>query len=117
MVTGSNVHGYLLSCILIMVINMIVISSNYIQSYTAPGTYAVTIPSNYSVIVSLWGAGGSGSGSTVNSIIFFAGGSGAHVSCSVNVTSGSIIYLIVGQGGSPLAYGAATGNAIGGGGL
>lgn len=109
-------HGCLFSCFLLMIINMNVIYSNYFQSYTAPGTYAVIIPSNYAVIVSLWGAGGSGSGSTAKTIRFFAGGSGAHVSCNVNVTGGSTIYLIVGQGGTTSAYDALTGSVIGGGG-
>lgn len=116
MIAGPYVHGCLFSCFVLIIINMTVISSDYFQSYTKPGTYAVMIPSNYAVIVSLWGAGGSGSGSKAKTKRFFAGGSGAHVSCNVNVTGGSTIYLIVGQGGTTSAYGALTGSAIGGGG-
>lgn len=116
MIAGPYVHGCLFSCFVLMIINMTVISSDYFQSYTTPGTYAVVIPSNYATIVSLWGAGGSGSGSTAKTNRFFAGGSGAHVSCYVNVTGGSTIYLIVGQGGTTSAYGASTGSVIGGGG-
>jgi len=96
---------------------MTTIATTYVQTYSTPGTYAVTIPMNYGVVASLWGAGGSGTGfSPSPAHNWYAGGSGAHVSCHVNAVQGSTIYLVVGQGGQPGAYSGTTSSAIGGGG-
>jgi len=98
-----------------MVIVMTAIATTYVQTYSTPGIYAVTIPMNYGVIASLWGAGGSGTGMIYPSS-WYAGGSGAYVSCYVNAIPGSTIYLVVGQGGQFGGYAGTTSSAIGGGG-
>jgi len=100
---------------IIMVIVMTAIATTYVQTYSTPGIYAVTIPMNYGVIASLWGAGGSGTGMIYPSS-WYAGGSGAYVSCYVNAIPGSTIYLVVGQGGQFGGYAGTTSSAIGGGG-
>ena len=66
----------------------------------------------------LWGAGGaSTSGAAGKGETSYAGGSGAFVSCSMAVTGGTTIYLLVGQGGQvPPSYGASSATSLGGGG-
>jgi len=96
-----------------------VIASIYQQTYSTPGTYAVTIPANYAVRASLWGAGGSGAYNNFvqyGTPMPYAGGSGGYVSCAVNALPGSTIYLLVGQGGISSGFPSVTTNAIGGGG-
>jgi hypothetical protein len=95
-----------------------VISATYVQQYTTPGTYTVMIPTNSSgATISMWGAGGAGSGTTRASTgTVYSGGSGAFVSCTINAPPGSTIYLLVGGGGSVINYGQSTSSAIGGGG-
>ena len=67
--------------------------------------------------VSLWGAGGSGSGSQwLTGNTAYAGGSGSYVYCRLAITGPTTITVIVGQGGQAPAYGTAGTNAIGGGG-
>ena len=89
------------------------------MSYTAIGSYSLTIPTGVSSInVKLWGAGGAGtSAKNLSSLsIVYAGGSGAFVSCDMVVTGGTTIYLLVGQGGQVSSYGANSAAATGGGG-
>ena len=109
--------------VLFKVLNFIVIiqkviSETYNQQYTTPGTYAVLIPTNTSgVTMSMWGAGGAGTGTTGGAgARIDAGGSGAFVSCTINALPGSTIYLLVGGGGAVSNYGQGTSSAIGGGG-
>jgi len=88
--------------------------------YSKPGTYTVVIPANSAVTLSMWGAGGAGTG-TKNQIsssnaVMYPGGSGAFVSCTINAPAGSTIYLLVGGGGSVAAFGQNTTTALGGGG-
>ncbi len=98
-----------------------VISATPVQQYTTPGIHEVMIPANTGVtIVSMWGAGGTGTGikSIPSSDAFlYPGGSGAFVSCTINAPPGSTIYLLVGGGGAVGDYGrSSTSGAIGGGG-
>ena len=93
-----------------------VINATYAQQYTTPGTYAVMIPTNSRVTMSMWGAGGSGTGFGLSSAGLYPGGSGAFVSCTINALPGSTIYLLVGGGGEVANYGQGTISAIGGGG-
>lgn len=104
----------------------------YTHQYITPGTYTVMIPANVSrVTMSMWGAGGTGSGmkwwdvgkgtSYVQDLasshaIMYPGGSGAFVSCTINARPGSTIYLLIGGGGAVGNYGKDTSSAIGGGG-
>jgi len=104
--------------IAISIVNFI--GSAYQQTYSTPGTYAVTIPANYVVAASLWGAGGSGGYTDYvgyGAQMPYAGGSGGYVSCVVNALPGSTIYLLVGNGGrGTTGFPSVTTNAIGGGG-
>ena len=97
-----------------------VISTTYVQQYTTPGTYAVMIPTSSSqVTMSMWGAGGAGTGinqGIAANAALYPGGSGAFVSCTINALPGSTIYLLVGSGGAVGNYGHCTSRAIGGGG-
>lgn len=97
-----------------------VISATYVQKFTTPDTYAVMIPANSSVVtMSIWGAGGAGTGISfglASNAGMYPGGSGAFVSCSINVLPGSTIYLLVGGGGAVGNYSRSTNSAIGGGG-
>jgi len=93
------------------------------STYNTPGTYSLSIPptgvKSY-VTVSMWGAGGAGTGigNWANpSAMLYPGGSGAYVSCSIDATNGIDLYLIVGQGGQVGNYGKSTATAIGGGGM
>ena len=65
-----------------------VMSLSYIQQYTTPGTYTVMIPANStSIIMSMWGAGGAGTGIQnvpSSDARMYPGGSGAFVSCTIN---------------------------------
>jgi len=104
-----------------MLINIqLALSAVVVQPYTTPGTYSVVIPPYTTVSVSMWGAGGAGTGIqhlSASNAIMYPGGSGAFVSCNINVpVAGGTIYLIVGGGGAVGNYAQATGNAIGGGG-
>lgn len=87
-----------------------------------PGIYSVVIPPGVvSMSMKLWGAGGAG-GSASPTIKpnskAFSGGSGGFVSCTMNITPGRTVSLVVGQGGLvPPSYGANSGSAIGGGGF
>jgi MSHA biogenesis protein MshQ len=111
--------------VLFKVLNFIIIiqkvmSATYNQQYTTPGTYAVMIPTNTTgVTMSMWGAGGAGTGITdfaPSTVIMYPGGSGAFISCTINALPGSTIYLLVGGGGAVANYGQGTISAIGGGG-
>ena len=98
-----------------------VISATDVKQYTTPGNYEVKIPANTGVtIVSMWGAGGAGTGirsTPSNDVRMYPGGSGAFVSCTINALPGSIMYLLVGGGGAVGNYGQkSTSSAIGGGG-
>jgi len=70
--------------------------------------------------VSMWGAGGAGTGLTKSYTTnpkLYPGGSGAFVSCTINAPPGSTIYLLVGGGGAVGDYGrSSTSGALGGGG-
>jgi len=112
-------------CVLFKLLNVIiiiqqVISATYVQQYTTPGIYTVLIPTNSSQVnVSMWGAGGAGTGinhGIETNAALYPGGSGAFVSCTINALPGSTIYLLVGGGGSVADYGRGTTRAIGGGG-
>jgi hypothetical protein len=78
------------------------------------------IPANStSVTMSMWGAGGAGTGIQnipLSNAIMYPGGSGAFVSCTINALPGSTIYLLVVGGGAVGNYGQRTSSAIGGGG-
>ena len=123
----------LLKLLNVIIIIQKVISNTYTQQYTTPGSYAVMIPSNSSrVSMSMWGAGGAGTGTmsfwgasgagtgitfgSASNAIMYPGGSGAFISCSIIVPPGSTIYLLVGGGGAVANYGQGTSSAIGGGG-
>ena len=101
-----------------------VISATSVQKYTTPGNYEVKIPVDSGVtIVSMWGAGGAGTGirktpaGSGADARMYPGGSGAFVSCTINALPGSTIYLLVGGGGGAVNnYGQNTSSAIGGGG-
>ena len=112
-------------CVLFKLLNVIVIiqqvmSLSYIQQYTTPGTYTVMIPANStSIIMSMWGAGGAGTGIQnvpSSDARMYPGGSGAFVSCTIDALPGSAIYLLVGGGGAVANYGQGTSGTIGGGG-
>ena len=113
-------------CVLFKLLNVLVIiqqvmSLSYIQQYTTPGTYTVMIPTNSSqVTMSMWGAGGAGTGinhGIAANAALYPGGSGAFVSCTINALPGSTIYLLVGGGGAVGNYGQRrTSSSIGGGG-
>ena len=102
-----------------IVIQQVIIATT-VKYYTTPGNYTVTIPANTGVtIVSMWGAGGAGTGIkdfAPSTVIMYPGGSGAFVSCTINALPGSTIYLLVGGGGEVANYGQNTSSAIGGGG-
>ena len=109
----------LLKLLNVIIIIQQVINATYFKHYTAPGNYAVMIPTNSSgVTMSMWGAGGAGTGTNnLASNIMYPGGSGAFVSCTINAPPGSTIYLLVGGGGAVADYGQrSTSSAIGGGG-
>jgi len=94
-----------------------VISAASVQQFTIPGNFTVMIPTDSSgVTMSMWGAGGAGTGFSLSSAALYPGGSGAFVSCTINTPPGSTIYLLVGGGGAVANYGQGTSSAIGGGG-
>ena len=111
---------FLLLSLIIATSILCVAADSYQQTFSTPGTYSITIPANYAVKVSMWGAGGSGGYTNYQQYgtqVPYAGGSGAYVSCVVNALSGSTIYLLVGQGGRATSnFPSVTTNAIGGGG-
>ena len=75
------------------------------------------IPTNSRVTMSMWGAGGSGTGFGLSSAALYPGGSGAFVSCTINAPPGNNIYLLVGGGGAVGNYARSSASgAIGGGG-
>jgi len=91
------------------------------NTYTIPGNYSLSIPPtgvNSTTIVTLWGAGGAGTGigSWSNPSALYPGGSGAYVSCEVDAPNGAILYLVVGEGGRVARYGVWASTAKGGGG-
>jgi len=104
----------------VIIIIQQVISATYVQQYTTPGTYAVMIPANSTAVtMSMWGAGGAGTGISHGieaNAALYSGGSGAFVSCTINALPGSTIYLLVGGGGAVANYGQGTSGSIGGGG-
>ena len=109
----------LLKSLNVFIVIQQVISAISVKHYTTPGNYTVTIPADSSgVTVSMWGAGGAGTGTNnLASNIMYPGGSGAFVSCTINALPGSTIYLLVGGGGVVGNYGQrSTFGAIGGGG-
>ena len=101
-----------------IVIQQVIIATTV--KYTTPGNHEVTIPVDSGVtIVSMWGAGGAGTGINHGGATMarmYPGGSGAFVSCTINALPGSTIYLLVGGGGAVANYGQGTSSAIGGGG-
>jgi hypothetical protein len=101
-----------------IVIQQVIIATTV--KYTTPGNYEVKIPADTGVtIVSMWGAGGAGTGINFGGATdarMYPGGSGAFVSCTINALPGSTIYLLVGGGGAVANYGQGTSSAIGGGG-
>ena len=103
----------------VIVIIKQVISATYVPPFTTPGNYTVMIPANTGVIMSMWGAGGAGTGISsgpASSASMYPGGSGAFVSCTIDAPPGSTIYLLVGGGGAVGNYNQKTSSAIGGGG-
>jgi hypothetical protein len=110
----------LLKLLNVIVIIQQVISEASVQKFTTPGNHEVKIPVDTGVtIVSMWGAGGAGTGLTKSYTTnpkLYPGGSGAFVSCTINAPPGSTIYLLVGGGGAVGDYGRSTSSAIGGGG-
>ena len=110
----------LLKLLNVIVIIQQVISETSVQKFTTPGNYEVKIPVDSGLsIVSMWGAGGAGTGlspGSASSAALYPGGSGAFVSCTIDAPPGSTIYLIVGGGGAVNNYGKKTSSAIGGGG-
>ena len=102
-----------------IVIQQVIIATT-VKYYTTPGNYTVTIPANTGVtIVSMWGAGGAGTGINFGLAAdarMYPGGSGAFVSCTINALPGSTIFLLVGGGGAVAYFGQKTSSAIGGGG-
>ena len=101
-----------------IVIQQVIIATTV--KYTTPGNHEVTIPVDSGVtIVSMWGAGGAGTGINHGieaNVGLYPGGSGAFVSCTINALPGSTIYLLVGGGGAVANYGQRTSGSIGGGG-
>jgi hypothetical protein len=115
----------LLKLLNVIVVIQQVISETSVQKFFTPGNYTVTIPTDSSgvTIVSMWGAGGAGTGirrtpaGSGADARMYPGGSGAFVSCAINALPGSTIYLVVGGGGAAGNYGQkSTSSAIGGGG-
>jgi MSHA biogenesis protein MshQ len=101
----------------IVIIQQVISCATYVQKFTIPGNYTVMIPTNISgVTMSMWCAGGSGTGFSLSSALYYPGGSGAFVSCTINAPPGSSIYLLVGGGGAVGNYNKNTSSAIGGGG-
>ena len=92
----------LLKLLNVFIVIQQVISAISVKHYTTPGNYTVIITANTGVtIVSMWGAGGAGTGTTGGAgARIDAGGSGAFVSCTINALPGSTIYLLVGGGGA-----------------
>jgi len=80
---------------------------------------SVTVPATTTYMVAqLWGAGGATPGNgNITNVIFGSGGGGGFTSASLNVTSGTVLTVIVGQAGNvSLAGGQATATYGGGGG-
>ena len=107
----------------IIIISLFIILFKVILSYDyysiTPGTSSISIPSGVtSIHVKLWGAGGAGSShNNCSTCSFYAGGSGAYVTCNIPVNSGDTLTILIGQGGRVASsYGSSSGNAIGGGG-
>jgi MSHA biogenesis protein MshQ len=103
----------------VIVIIQQVISETYVKPFTNPGTYIVKIPTDSSrVTMSMWGAGGAGTGigKSLTNPMMYPGGSGAFVSCTIDDLPGRYFYLLVGGGGAVAKYGQRTSNAIGEGG-
>ena len=110
----------LLKSLNVFIVIQQVISAISVKHYTTPGNYTVTIPADSSgVTVSMWGAGGAGTGLTKSYTTnpkLYPGGSGAFVSCTIDALPGRTLYLLVGGGGAVANYGQKTSSAIGGGG-
>jgi len=103
----------------IVIIQQVISCATYVQKFTIPGNYTVMIPpDSFGVTMSMWGAGGAGAGisKTIPNPALYPGGSGAFVSCTIKALPGSIIYLLVGDGGAVANYGQGTSGGIGGGG-
>lgn len=80
-----------------------------IKIYNKPGTYSWTAPQGvFSVEVAIYSAGGGG-GNTTGWRTAGGGGSGAFAIYCVGVTPKVTYSLTVGAGGSPTAYGSASG--------
>ena len=112
---GTIIIGLLISLILLLKASTVY---SYDVSLNTSGTFTVLIPSGVtSLIVDIWGAGGSGSATTASSMTAYAGGSGSYVHCRLAIAGGINITAIVGQGGQAPAYSASAGlYAVGGGG-
>jgi len=111
----------LLKLLNVFIVIQQVMSATDVQKFTTPGNYEVKIPvDSVATIVSMWGAGGAGTGMTksyTNSPQLYPGGSGAFVSCTIDALPGSTLYLLVGGGGAVGNYvKGSTSSAFGGGG-
>lgn len=111
---------FVISIISIISLIKVVVQSYDYYSLITPGISNMTIPSGVtSIHVKLWGAGGAGSSSSnCSTCSFFAGGSGAYVTCNIPVNSGDTLTILIGQGGRVASTnGSSSENAIGGGGM
>jgi len=104
--------------IIISILVQVSLSYNYFSS-TAGTSYMTVPPGVTSIRVKLWGAGGaSSSHNDCSTCSFYAGGSGAFVTCNIPVKSGDTLTMLIGQGGTVASnYGSSSGIAIGGGGM
>lgn len=74
-------------------------------SYTAAGTYSVTVPAGLTKLrATLWGGGGGGGGGSSRLMLSYSGGggsSGGYVTSLLTVTPGQVLTVVVGAGGAP----------------
>ena len=102
-----------------IIVLMTSVEGSTTSTFNTPGTYNLYIPSMSTATVTLWGAGGAGTGigNWANPSALFPGGSGAFISCAIDALYGMNIYLVVGQGGRVAGYCSSTTTAVGGGGM
>ncbi len=106
---GRGVRGEALLFLFLLVTSIsysqTVTESISYTTYTAAGTYTITIPNNVtSVLVQCWGAGGAGGGGG-GTDGGCGGGGGAYAIKEVAVTPGDSYELQVGEGGDGVANG------------
>jgi hypothetical protein len=72
------------------------------QTWATPGTFSFTVPPGVrQLYIEVWGGGGgAGHIGTDSSLLGGGGGGGGHAKGSYPVTSGQVLSIIVGQGGS-----------------